>query len=576
VAAEPRYQLIFRNATIVDGTGGPLTEGDVAVRDGKIVQVGGTVPGGTTATAVEEVDARDLVLAPGFIDPHTHLDANLFWDADVTPSSSFGVTTVVTTNCGYGLAPVLDEAAREYLVAAMSTVEQIPAEAIEAGVPFDWTDLPSYAARLDRLDVLINHAFLIGHAPLRAAVVGVPGVHSRTATSAEVAEMGRLLRQGLDLGALGFSTDQVVGNPGPGGTALPGQICDEEELLGLAGELGRGPGPGLFTMANAAMLLGREERMADLAWHQRLAAASGRPVVIGPIFDSTDDPGVGAAIMDAALAGQGPDGRVVPQISTRPFELWTRLDSAGILVRSLPTLWDAIRQGGAAGVRALAADPDARARLRQEGAAMPSNPVFNGRWDHVRVRVTRQPGLEGKDFAALAREKGSDPVDLLLDLALADDFETQVAVVMRNGNDDEVARLVAHPAAMIGASDAGAHVLANTDSCYAVWTLQHWVRERPVLTLERAVAMLTGEQAALLGLTDRGLVRPGLAADLVLFDPDRIGTTGVRFVDDQPAAGRRLVTDAQGVEMSVVNGVVATRQGKSTGARPGRRLRPAS
>jgi N-acyl-D-aspartate/D-glutamate deacylase len=565
------YQLLFRNATIVDGSGGPVREGDVAVRDGTIAQVGGHVGG----RADEEVDARDLVLAPGFIDPHTHLDANLFWDADVTPSSSFGVTTVVTTNCGYGLAPVYDEEARRYLVAAMSTVEQIPAASFESGVPFDWSDLASYAARLDELDVLINHAFLIGHVPLRAAVLGVPAAHTRRATTAEMDAMGRLLRQGTALGALGFSTDQVVGNPGPGGTELPGQVCGEEELLGLAAVLGQGPGPGLFTMANAALLLGRQERVADLAWHERLAAASGRPVVVGPIFDSTEDPGGGAAILDLTLAGRRAGVTVVPQISTRPFELWTRLDSAGALVRSLPSLLTAIRTAGADGVRALAADPDARALLRREGAAMPPNPVFNGRWDHVRVRYSHQPDVEGKDLEALGALRGADPVDLLLDLALADDFETQVAVVMRNGDDDAVARLVAHPAAMIGASDAGAHVLANTDSCYAVWTLQHWVRERRVLSLARAVAMLTGDQARLLGLADRGFVRPGLAADLVLFDPDRIATTGVRFVDDQPAGGRRLVTGAQGVEMSVVNGVVATRQGGSTGARPGRRLRPA-
>jgi N-acyl-D-amino-acid deacylase len=565
------YQLIFRNATIADGTGGLLFEGDVAVRDGDIAQVGGHVGG----RADEEVDARDLVLAPGFIDPHTHLDANLFWDADVTPSSSFGVTTVVTTNCGYGLAPVFDEEARQYLVAAMSTVEQIPEASFESGVPFDWSDLPSYSARLDHLEVLINHAFLIGHVPLRTAVLGVPAAHTRRATTAEIGEMTDLLRQGIALGALGFSTDQVVGNPGPGGTDLPGQVCGEEELLSFATALGQGPGPGLFTMANAALLLGRKERMADLEWHQRLAAASGRPVVVGPIFDSTEDPGGGAAIMDLALAGRRNGLTVVPQISTRPFELWTRLDSAGALVRSLPSLLAAIRAAGADGVRALAADPDARALLRREGAAMPPNPVFNGRWDHVRVRYSHQPGVEGKDFEALGRAQGCDPVDLLLDLALADDFETQVAVVMRNGDDDQVARLVAHPAAMIGASDAGAHVLANTDSCYAVWTLQHWVRERQVLSLERAVAMLTGDQARLLGLSDRGLVQPGLAADLVLFDPDRIATTRVRFVDDQPAGGRRLVTEAEGVEMSVVNGVVATRQGCSTGARSGRRLRPA-
>jgi N-acyl-D-amino-acid deacylase len=565
------YQLIFRNATIADGTGGPFLEGDVAVRDGAIAQVGGHVGG----RAAEEVDARDLLLAPGFIDPHTHLDANLFWDADVTPSSSFGVTTVVTANCGYGLAPVFDEEARQYLVAAMSTVEQIPEASFESGVPFDWSDLPSYSARLDHLEVLINHAFLIGHVPLRAAVLGVPAAHTRQATTAEIGEMTDLLRQGIALGALGFSTDQVVGNPGPGGTDLPGRVCGEEELLSFATALGQGPGPGLFTMANAALLLGRKERMADLEWHQRLAAASGRPVVVGPIFDSTEDPGGGAAIMDLALAGRRSGLTVVPQISTRPFELWTRLDSAGALVRSLPSLLAAVRAAGADGVRALAADPEARALLRREGAAMPPNPVFNGRWDHVRVRYSHQPGVEGKDFDALGRAQGCDPIDLLLDMALADDFETQVAVVMRNGDDDQVARLVAHPAAMIGASDAGAHVLANTDSCYAVWTLQHWVRERQVLSLERAVAMLTGDQARLLGLADRGLVQPRLAADLVLFDPDRVATTGVRFVDDQPAGGRRLVTEAQGVEMSVVNGEVATRQGHSTGARSGRRLRPA-
>jgi N-acyl-D-aspartate/D-glutamate deacylase len=192
----------------------------------------------------------------------------------------------------------------------------------------------------------------------------------------------------------------------------------------------------------------------------------------------------------------------------------------------------------------------------------------------VCVRYTHQPGVWGRDLLALGRERGAHPIDVALDIAIADGFETQVASVMRNGDDDAVAALVAHPAAMIGASDAGAHVLSNTDSCYAVWTLQHWVRERAVLPLERAVAMLTGDQARLFGLGDRGFVLPGMAADLVVFDPDRIATTGVRYVDDQPAGGTRLVTDATGVELSVVNGVVTTRRGVPTGARAGTRLIP--
>ncbi|HEY6624836.1 MAG TPA: amidohydrolase family protein [Acidimicrobiales bacterium] len=570
MASQSEYDLVVRNAVIVDGTGGPPAEGDVAVRDGLIAAVGGHCGG----SGAEEVDGRDLVLAPGFIDPHTHLDANLFWDADLTPSSSFGVTTVVTSNCGYGLAPVLADDAKAYVVAALSTVEQIPERSITAAVPFDWDDLPSYCARLDQLDVLINHAFQVGHVPLRAAVLGVPDAHTRRASPDEIAAMGGVLRQGLELGALGFSTDQVVGNPGPGGSELPGQVCGDDELLALAAVLGQGPGPGLFTMANAALLQGRAERVADLSWHRRLAETSGRPVVVGPIFGSHEDPGGAVAIMDLVVEGQRPAATVVPQISTRPFELWTRLDSPGLLVRSLPTWLAAVRSDGARGVRALAGDRAGREQLRREGSAMAASPVFSGRWEHVGVRYSHQPNVEGRDLASLSAERDLAPTDLLLDLALTDDFDTQVATVMRNGDDDEVASLVAHPAAMIGASDAGAHILANTDSCYAVWTLQHWVRERKALTLERAIAKLTGDQARLLGLGDRGLVRTGLAADLVLFDPDAIRTTGVRFVDDQPEGGRRLVTDATGLEMSMVNGVVATRQGTSTGTRSGRRLRP--
>ncbi len=565
------YDLVLRNGLIVDGSGADPFEGDVAVADGRLVAVGGTVLG----RGAEEVDAAGQVIAPGFIDPHTHLDANLFWDPDVTPSSSFGVTTVITANCGYSLAPVLDEDGRRYVLAALSTVEQIPEAALEAGVPFDWSDLASYAARMDGLDVLINHAFLVGHVPIRAAVLGVPDVAERPASAAEVASICDLVRQGLELGALGFSTDQVIGNPGPGGSLLPGQVCGEDELLAIAGTLGRGPGPGLFTMANAAMLQGRPERLADARWHERIAQASGRPVVVGPIFEGHEDPEGGLAVMDQIVAGRRPGVTVVPQISTRPFELWTRLDSAGTLVRSLPSLMAAVDEGGAGAVRRLAEDPEARAQLRREGAAMVPNPVFSGRWEHVAIRYSHQPAVVGRDLASLAAERGEDPIDVLLDLALADDFATQVATIMRNGEPDEVARLVAHPAAMIGASDAGAHVLANTDSCYAVWTLQHWVRETGVLSLQAAVAKLTGDQATLLGLGDRGFLRPALAADVVVFDPDRIATTGVRYVDDQPAGERRLVTDATGVSLSVVNGTIATRDGVSTGARPGRRLRPA-
>ncbi|HLN17912.1 MAG TPA: amidohydrolase family protein [Acidimicrobiales bacterium] len=562
------HDLVVRGATVYDGTGAPPSEVDVACSAGRLSAVGRDVGRGR-----EELDGRGLVLAPGFIDPHTHLDANLFWDPDLTPSSSFGVTTVVMTNCGYGLAPV-DGTTRDYVLATMSQVEQIPRRSLEAGVPWDWTDLPSYLARLDRTPSLLNFALLCGHVPLRAAVLGPDGASARPATPAEQTHLGALVREALELGCLGFSTDQVVENYGAGGVPLPGQVCDDEELLAVAGALGHGPGPGLFTMAPRQLLADRPARHRDLEWHRRLARRSGRPVVVGPVFELWHDPGGAVELIEAALAANGP-GRVVPQISTRPFELWTRLDEAGLLVQSLPTLRRAVRAGGADGVAALAGDEERRARLRDEGGHLPETPVFSGRWEHVRVRYSTHPEAVGRRVDELAAESGTSPTDVLLDLALADGFETQVATAMANSDDAAIADQLRLDGVMIGASDAGAHVLSNTDSCYAVWTLQHWVREEGVLSLGRALRMLTADQADLLGLADRGRIAEGLAADLVLFDPDRIGVRRVRYVADQPAGGKRLVSEAQGVVASVVNGVVATREGEPTGARPGRRLRPA-
>ncbi len=563
------HDLVIRGAVVVDGTGAAGRAADVAVDGDRI-----TVVGRVDERGAEELDGRGQVLAPGFIDPHTHLDANLFWDADVTPSSLYGVTTVVTGNCGYALAPVADAAARDYVIDALSCVEQIPRAALEEGVPFAWSTLAEYFATLDDLPVLVNHATFVGHVPVRTAVLGPVDAREREATPGELDQMLALLREGLELGAVGFSTDQCVGNFGPKGTALPGQVCGEDELLALASVLRDAEGPGLFAMVPAALNQGREERSADVGWHLRLAAASGRPVVVGPVFDRWFDLGVGYDLVDEMATRSTADARVVPQISSRIFELWSRIDMPGLLVRLLPTLSRAVRDGGADGVRALAADDDARARLRAEGAGVEGNLVWSGRWEHVRLRwSTTRPELMGETVHELAVRLGIAPTDVLLDLALADDFDTQFAIEMANGDDEQVGRMLAHPDAMIGASDAGAHVLANTDSCYAVWTLQHWVRERGVLSLEAAVKKLTADQADLLGLADRGRIAPGLAADLVLFDPDRVATTGVRFLDDQPAGGRRLVTGATGVAASVVNGVVATKDGESTGARPGRFLR---
>ena len=293
MASDTGLDLVVRGATIVDGTGGPATEGDLAVSGGVIEAVGGRVGG----RGAEEVDGRGLVLAPGFIDPHTHLDANLFWDPDVTPSSSFGVTTVVTANCGYSLAPLDGDAGRRYVMSALSTVEQIPEEAIWAGVPFDWDDLDSYSRRLDALSVALNHAYLVGHVPCARPRSGCLLLTNARRARRERGD-GPALAGGSQLGALGFSTDQVIGNPGPGGTALPGQVCGEATSCSPwrhartgararavhDGQRGPPPGPG---RARGRSRLARASRRG-----------LGANVVVGPIFDCHDDPGGVSHIMD--------------------------------------------------------------------------------------------------------------------------------------------------------------------------------------------------------------------------------------------------------------------------------------
>ncbi|HEY5012328.1 MAG TPA: amidohydrolase family protein, partial [Acidimicrobiia bacterium] len=474
--------LVVRGATVVDGTGAPARETDVAVRAGTIVTVGDT----GSAGGDEELDGRGLVLAPGFIDAHTHLDANLFWDPDLTPSSSFGVTTVVTGNCGYCLAPLGEARARDYVLETLSEVEQIPLEAITQAVPLDWSTLDEYFERLAHTPSLLNFATHAGHVPIRTAVLGPDDVHERTATPDEIARMAELLRRALDLGALGFTTDQVVGNVGPRNTRLPGQVCAEDELLAFARVLGETPGPGWLAMAPAALLLDRSAREADLRWHERLAQASGKPVVIGPCFDHFDDPGIGHDMIELTSRSRRDGVMVVPQVSVFPFELWQRLDNNPLLVRVLPTLRRALRDSGLDALRRVAADPAARERLRAEGRAIEPFPVFSGRWDHVFVRQVADPmrfgALVDRDLAVIAAELGVEPVDVLLDTAVAEDFATQFSTLMRNTDDDEIGRMLTHPAARIGASDAGAHVLSNTDSAYAIWTLQHWWRERRALT----------------------------------------------------------------------------------------------
>ena len=402
------HDLVVRGATVIDGTGAPGVEADVAVDGDRIVAVG-DVPGSRRDRA-----RRPRARARAGLDRHAHPSRR-------EPVLGSVPHAVLALRRDHGRARQLRVRARADHDPRATRVRDRSARDGRAGAAR--RDRRGGAVRLDRPRELRRRA-----RPGRdRAQPGVPrgpppgarrgdgpgsGACTRVATAGrDRRDVPRSCPKGWQLGALGFSTDQVVGNIGPGNSALPGQVCDDEELLAVARALGAGPGPGLFTMAPRALLLDREQRRADLEWHEQLAAASGKPVVIGPVFDTYDEPGVGRDLLDAMGAAQARGHHVVGQVSPRPFELWTRLDAPGVLVRVLPTLSAAVKAGGADGVRHLADDPDAMDRLREEGARIRPSLIFSGRWDHVHVRYSPRSGdLRDRDVATIAdgAGRGSD------------------------------------------------------------------------------------------------------------------------------------------------------------------------
>ncbi len=558
--------LVIRDAVIHDGSGRDPVRGDLAVDDGRITAVGQVPERGES-----ERDAAGMVLAPGFIDLHTHYDCQLFWDASASPSPWHGVTTVVMGNCGFTLAPCRPEH-RDTLMRLLTFVEGMPLESLRAGLPWTWETHPEYLNALQRNGVGVNVAAFIGHSAVRVQVMGDAAME-RAATAEERAAMVTIVRQAMNAGALGWSTSRSPTHFfSDDDRPAPSRVADRDELLALAGAL-RDLDHGVIEVAPGTIVGSAEDKLADQDSFAELARASGKVVAWAPLLQSPFLPGVETRCLEAAAAYQREGVQVVPQVGCRPLELRFDFATPGFGLDNNP-VWRPFMAKPFEERRRLFGDPAFRAELagRQSGFVIA---LAHG-WDRL---VLRLPGSErtarwrDRSVVEIAAERGTSPLDAFCDTVLDDELCGQWGALLMNVDEAAMRSMLRHPAAVVALSDAGAHMDTLCDQGFTTYLLGHWVRERGQLEMAEAIRLLTSAPAERYGLRGRGRLAPGYAADLVLFDPARVGTRPTEMVYDLPQRQRRLLQGADGVEWVFVNGEAVVEHGVPAARRPGRVLR---
>ena len=555
------YDLKITGGTIFDGTGVPGVRGNVGIRAGRVAALG-SAPG----TAAATIDAEGRAVAPGFVDIHTHYDAQVLWDRMLTISPWHGVTTVVMGNCGFGIAPTRPEH-RTLILRTLEKVEGMSFEALVAGLGTDWPfeSFPDYLAAVERRGTAINVAAFVGHTPIRIYVMGEEATE-RPATEDETARMRALVRGAIDAGAVGFSTSKAPTHVGAFGKPVPSRAADLAEIEALAGalgEAGRGViqatvGPGLFfdEFAGIARRTGR-----TVTWTALLAGLLG--------------PGSHRMLLDRSIALIRDGLPIVPQVACRPLNV--DFDLAEPFPFESMSVFRPVSRADRAGKIRIYRDPEFRRAFKEVLAARRGGPLAAS-WE--RAWISSYPpdrSLEERKVDEVARERGVDPVDLVLDLSLASDLQARFRLAIANFDEAEVGELLADPHTVLGLSDAGAHASQLCDACFATHLLGHWVREKEAIRLEEAVRMLTSRAAEVIGITDRGRLAVGMPADVVVFDPRTVGASALRRVGDMPAGAQRLVSDASGIDVVIVNGRVIRQGGHDTvdadGPLPGTLLR---
>ncbi|HEX4539495.1 MAG TPA: amidohydrolase family protein [Acidimicrobiales bacterium] len=552
-------------ASVVDGTGSPRRRADVGIRDGMITAVGEVDEG-----ARRTIDASGLVVAPGFIDIHTHYDAQLFWDPSASPSPYHGVTTVVGGNCGFSIAPLAPEHA-DYVRRMLAKVEGMPIEALEAGLDWDWR---SYGDWLDRLDgsLMVNAGFLVGHSAVRRSVMGEAAVGSE-ASDEQLATMVRVLHESLAAGGLGFSSSRAPTHNDGDGKPVPSRSATTEELVALAAALRDHPGTTLEFIPTVGAF--EDEHMDLMA---SLSLAANRPLNWNLLAVTSQNPDGAANQLRASDYAAERGARVIALAVADPVEVRLTFLS-GFILDALPGWSSTMSLPPAERMKALS-DPDERRRLR-DGAASPDAGLLRtmANWKTMRIAETFSPdneGLSGRLVGDIAAERGEDPFDTLVDIVVADELRTGLLLPAR-GDDPESWRLRTElwrdPRVVIGASDAGAHLDMLATFIYTTSLVGPSVRDRHLLPLEEAVHMITDVPARLYGIRDRGRIAEGCHADIVVFDEDRVAPRPVATRFDLPSGAGRLYAEADGIEHVIVNGTEILGPDGLGGGRPGTLLR---
>lgn len=530
--------LKITGGMIIDGTGAPAYKGDIGIKDGRIVAVG-EIDG----EARREIRADGLYVAPGFVDIHTHYDAQVIWDRMLSISPWHGVTTAVIGNCGFGVAPTRPEH-RTGIMRTLEKVEGMSFDALSDGLGDDWP-FESFAEYMDAIEAkgnAINLAVLAGHTPIRTYVMG-PDAVERIAEDEEVASMATIVREAMEAGAIGFSTSQATTHHGYGGKPVPSRLADLIEIDRLV---------------SAARLGGAKIVQATVGptlFHDQLSLLSQKhdiPVTWTALLSGMSGPGSHRRHQEITRRQREEGTRIYPQVACRPINFDFEFNEP--FPFEMRPLFKQVMQADRDGRKALYRDPAFRDAFREDTASGARNAVAGWIERCVVSMAPDHPEWEERPLRDVAESQGKDPVDFALDLSLETDFVARFRFPILNYDEEEVAELLQDDNMILGLSDAGAHASQLCDACYSTHLLGYWVRERGTLQLEHAIHMLTQKPAELFGIEGRGVIAEGKMADMVIFDPGKIAAGGLERVHDLPAGADRLVAPARGIHKVIVNG----------------------